>query len=297
MNKDYQERIDTYLHGEMTANQRYLFESELEENEELRKEYWLTQSIVKALANRNRKLDLMKQWSEELKNEQNINSVVGLYPYKRQRQGIAYIPPSKSGAYNNLWKNKVPSNGERHNNIYAACTEPQINVKRATGIAKTKFRIRKWIFEAVIVACMVIGIYVVKSVFFVSSPSNGNYIMPDFGSGILYNAHNSDILLIDSLIAGNQYAIALSSVDSLVNETIEQLKAYEEKDSLTEKDIYNVELNRANLYELEWRQIHLLLALNKKEEAIPLLLRFSSQDGMYKYEADSLLKTLKVRSY
>ena len=247
MYKDNQERIDAYLRGEMDFKQKQLFENELSGNEELRNEYLMTKAIAKAIADRNEKLDLMRQWSEEDEMEEPL------------------VAASRATT--------------QKENIKVAAINP-------------KFRILKWAYGIGAAACIAVGIFVVKSIFFVSSPTDGNYMMPNFGTEAIYRAGNRDISLIDSLIAGKQYTFALSSVDSLINETNKHLKSYETKDSLSERDRYKIELYEADLYELEWRQIHLLLVLDKKDEAIQRLIRFCSQDEEYKSEADSLLNTL-----
>lgn len=250
MYKDNQERIDAYLRGEMTADQRHLFESEMEVNEELRNEYWLTKAIVNAIADRQEKLKFMRRWSEEDEMEE---------PY-----------------------------------MAAACAAAERRIDQKVAAINPKFRILRWVYGIGAAACIAVGIFAVKSIFFASAPTDGNYMMPDFGTEAIYRAGNSDISSVDSLIAGKQYALALSSVDSFINETNEYLKGYEETDSMTERDRYKIELNKGYLYELEWRKIHLLLALNKKDDAMRRLIRFSPQEGAYKTKADSLLETLKL---
>lgn len=249
MHKDNQERIDAYLRGEMNTEQKRLFRNELADNEELRKEYLLTKSIVKALCDREEKIDLMKQWSEEEEED-------------------------------------VPM-------VAAACAATQRTDMKVVSI-NPKFRILKWVYGIGAAACIAVGIFAIKSLFFTTSSSDGRYMMPNFSAEAIYRSSNSDLSSLDSLITTKNYAAALSSVDLLINEADKQLQVYEAKDSLTERDEYKIEQYKANLYELEWRKIHLLLALDKKEEAIHRLIRFSSQDGAYRFEADSLLKTLKT---
>lgn len=283
MYKDNQNRIDAYLRGEMNIEQKQLFENELADNEELREDYLLTKSIVNALRDRKEKLDLIKQWSREIEDEyNNRHRVADIAPSWTERRGVACTPtPRQKKEY-------------EYKNEYAACPAPQRDENRKVAAINPKYRILKWIYGIGAAACVAVGFFAVKSLFYTTSSSEGNYMMPNFGAEAIYRSGNSDLSSLDSLITAKNYATALSSVDSLINETNKQLQVYETKDSLTERDEYKVEQYKADLYEMEWRKIHLLLALSKKDEAIRYLIQFSSQEGMYKFEADSLLETLNT---
>ena len=116
--------------------------------------------------------------------------------------------------------------------------------------------------------------------------------MPDFSQETYYRGGNSDIEMLDSVISSRDYAKALALSNSLINENRLEIAQYEQKDSLTVKDSYRKLQYENNLYDLEWRRINLLLALNQKEEAMSILKEFIYKDGAYKTEADSILKTL-----
>lgn len=67
MYKDNQERVDAYLRGEMDAESRSKFESNLKSDEALSKVYCETKAIADAIADRKQKLEMMARWDEEEK--------------------------------------------------------------------------------------------------------------------------------------------------------------------------------------------------------------------------------------
>ena len=66
MYKDNQDRIDAYLRGEMTSEERFEFEKDKDTNMALRQEYLETKAIADALADRKEKLDMMAHWDMEV---------------------------------------------------------------------------------------------------------------------------------------------------------------------------------------------------------------------------------------
>lgn len=62
-----QELIDRYIRGEMTADERLAFEKQLTEDEELYEMHKYTAKVSKAVKDRNEKLEKIKQWEQEHK--------------------------------------------------------------------------------------------------------------------------------------------------------------------------------------------------------------------------------------
>lgn len=60
-----QDRIDSYIRGEMTAAERSMFVSELSSNPELRKEYELTKSIANSISDRAKKKEQILAWKKK----------------------------------------------------------------------------------------------------------------------------------------------------------------------------------------------------------------------------------------
>lgn len=67
MYKDNQERVDAYLRGEMNLAEKRKFESDIESDLHLKKDYIETKAISDALADRQRKLSQMAEWESEEK--------------------------------------------------------------------------------------------------------------------------------------------------------------------------------------------------------------------------------------
>lgn len=65
MYKDNQERVDAYIRGEMNADEKRQFESDLRSDSVLGKTYSKTKAISDAIADRKEKLNLMAEWDKE----------------------------------------------------------------------------------------------------------------------------------------------------------------------------------------------------------------------------------------
>lgn len=150
--------------------------------------------------------------------------------------------------------------------------------------------IRRWTIGMSAAACLVLGFFAIRPMF-TSSPVS-DFVMPDFGNEIYYRGGDSSLEFIDSLIKTKDYEYALARLDSLSYDYNNELKKYEEKDALTEKEEYELEAYKAALAELSWRRANLLLTLGKTEEAKENLKRMVISKGFYAEPADSLLKTL-----
>lgn len=231
MYKDNQDRIDAYLRGEMTSEERFEFEKDKDTNMALRQEYLETKAIADALADRKEKLDMMAHWD----------------------------------------------------------MEEELRLK----ILHRRMLIRRWTIGFSAAACLAIGFFAVRPMFLTTTSVPGNnFVMPDFSQETYYRGGNSDIEMLDSVISSRDYAKALALSNSLINENRLEIAQYEQKDSLTVKDSYRKLQYENNLYDLEWRRVNLLLALNQKEEAKALLKEFVYKEGVYKNKADSIFKTL-----
>lgn len=66
MNETKQDLIDRYLRGEMNAEEKSAFESQLAVDAELREQYDFTAKTIEALKSRKDKLKSISRWNEEL---------------------------------------------------------------------------------------------------------------------------------------------------------------------------------------------------------------------------------------
>ncbi len=231
MYKDNQDRIDAYLRGEMTSDERAEFEKDINADAALRQEYLETKAISNAIADRKEKLTQMSRWDME----ENLRLKI------------------------------------RHRRML---------IRRCTiGFSAA--------------ACLAVGFFAVRPMFLMTSSVPGdNCSMPDFSQEAYYRGGNYDTERLDSIIRSQDYTKALAFTDSLIKENRLLIEKYEQIDSMTKKDSYHKLQYEDNLYILKWKKVNLLLSLNKKEEAKPILKEFVYNDGAYKAEADSILKTL-----
>ena len=65
MDNMMQDRIDSYIRGEMTAAERSMFSSELSTNPELRKEFELTRRIANSISDRAKKKEQIQAWKNK----------------------------------------------------------------------------------------------------------------------------------------------------------------------------------------------------------------------------------------
>ena len=65
MDNMMQDRIDSYIRGEMTAAERSMFTSELSTNQELRKEFELTKRIANSISDRAKKKEQILAWKKK----------------------------------------------------------------------------------------------------------------------------------------------------------------------------------------------------------------------------------------
>lgn len=65
MDNMMQDRIDSYIRGEMTATERSMFASELSSNSELRKEFELTRKIANSISDRAKKKEQIQAWKKK----------------------------------------------------------------------------------------------------------------------------------------------------------------------------------------------------------------------------------------
>lgn len=154
--------------------------------------------------------------------------------------------------------------------------------------------IRRWSIGVSAAACIAVGFFAIRPMFMTTSPAPGSdFAMPNFGTESYHRGGDSSLEYLDSLITVKDYDKALACADSLIVDYNQELKNFESKDSLTEKDEYDMEMCEESLTDLEWRRANLLVAMGKTEEAKSCLKHIIEDDIFYKEQADSLLKTLK----
>ncbi len=74
MNIQYQDRIDDYILGRMSATDRKLFEEQVAADPELADQLKYTQQLQAAIKSRKQKLDMMEEWANEESGEESTTS-------------------------------------------------------------------------------------------------------------------------------------------------------------------------------------------------------------------------------
>lgn len=159
-------------------------------------------------------------------------------------------------------------------------------------LSRRRNNIRRWTIGMSAAACIAIGFFAIRPMFRTTSSPTSDFTMPNFGNEIYYRGGDSSMELLDSIISAKDYEHALVRVDSLLLDYNNELTQYEGKDSLTEKEEYELEACKESLDELYWRQANLLMALGKTEEAKECLKSMVDSGGYHQEPADSLLRTL-----
>lgn len=153
--------------------------------------------------------------------------------------------------------------------------------------------IRRWTIGVSAAACIAVGFFAIRPMFKTIFPEPGSdFVMPSFGNDAYYRGGDSSMEILDSIINAKDYEQALVRVDSLLLDYNSELKQYGGKDSITEKEEYEMEACKEGLDELNWRRANLLLALDKTKEAQECLKSMVDSGSYYQEPADSLLQTL-----
>ena len=72
MDNKLQDRIDDYVLGRMSEDDKILFEKELETNVELREQYNYTKLVKESVCEQAMLDELMEQWDEEIEQERTV---------------------------------------------------------------------------------------------------------------------------------------------------------------------------------------------------------------------------------
>ncbi len=103
-------------------------------------------------------------------------------------------------------------------------------------LIRRRNNIRRWTIGMSVAACIAVGFFTILPMFMTTSSTTTDFIMPNFGNEVYYRSGDSSIELLDSIINIKDYELALGRVDSLLIDFNNELKQYEGKNSLTEKE-------------------------------------------------------------
>lgn len=119
------------------------------------------------------------------------------------------------------------------------------------------------------------------------------YDQPAFDSpAVLYRSADNGIPEIDNMIKSGQYSSALERVEELwclYDSDLNTLKAVK---SPTEEQAYEQAVTEEIIYNLGWRKINLLIALDRPGDAIPLIRDYRFKIGPHQKDAHELWRRL-----
>lgn len=259
MENNYQERIDAYIRNEMSGKERIAFEHDLKSDAKLAEEYYMTLRIVEGLSSRQEKKRIMDEWQNDIEMEREEDS--GLNRISKIFKGRTILSEADETS---LDMDMMP--------------EPKF-----TGNKRGRIKRIMWVAGIGIAACIAICVILIW-------PPGSDFVSPEIGDQSAIFRGNAGYERIDELINLQKYDMAMSVIDSVEAEyksTYDSL-AVSADDGMTEEEAYLKQRTVLGLYEISWRKINVLIALDRVAEAKALLEYFRQTEGCYKAEADSL---------
>lgn len=94
MKQEYQDRIDAYLLGRMSEDEKFTFEKEVSQNDELKEQLEFAKSVHTAIVSRNKKIAEIREWGkayQEYREERKVATIKPMRRYFYWLSGIAAI--------------------------------------------------------------------------------------------------------------------------------------------------------------------------------------------------------------
>jgi len=95
MKQEYQDRIDAYLLGRMSEDEKFTFEKEVSQNDELKEQLEFAKSVHTAIVSRNKKIAEIKEWGkayqEKRVEEHKVTTIKPMRRYIYWLSGIAAV--------------------------------------------------------------------------------------------------------------------------------------------------------------------------------------------------------------
>lgn len=163
--------------------------------------------------------------------------------------------------------------------------------KTAMPRSGSTHRIFSWIAFIGIAACLLVGVFLIHPVYD-STISDVSMSAPPLSNSYrgTFSTHE-----IQNLITQGKNEQALTLIDSLEENYKMEAMQYHGKDSLTDEEAYELQVNALATYELEWLRIKALIGDKQYEKALSALDKYRMQEGDYQEKADSLWNKVKKR--
>lgn len=156
---------------------------------------------------------------------------------------------------------------------------------------KARYRRRRRLRIAITSAAAAVAMLAGLSAWLFFSRQQPDLPAPD-SSAILYRSADNGIPEIDSMITSGQYSSALDRVNQLCDRYDSDINAFKAVESPTEEQAYEQALTEEIVYNLGWRKINLLIALDRDDEALPLIREYRFKIGPHQKDAHELWRKL-----
>lgn len=292
MNDKIQDMIDRYIHVEMTAEERKVFEKLLETNSELREKFEFTKTLKDVMTSRERKKKLFTQWEEEI----------------QQTQHSACAATSATG----------PDSDDNPQNTFT-------NSKGKSTKTQTKHNKKLWITSMTgVAAAFAIAFLLFRQA---SMPTSDDVALAsgisssesvnahDYNYLQAFNGHDETIEEILELLEKEDFEEALTKIEEAENsyndaeDHINKTAVNTTQDSIipaknstrnlgnsddkdkndSERLIDKSSDKKAHIEKLKWLKSIALIRLDRKTEATRLLKEIRQSGGKYSTKADSIL--------
>ncbi len=257
MDNKLQDRIDDYVLGCMSEDDKILFEKELETNVELREQYNYTKLVKESVCEQAMLDELMEQWDEEIEHERTMN-----------RELTSACSDIKYDA-----------------------VVPHLDV---ASKEESKPKRKIWYWVSGIAAVILVGLFVMNP--FNREPDivfSGNILSENTarGAGDLYEIqelikkgnYKEALALIEEYEKEMKMSelsdICYNVNDSVYDEMLEQLE-------------YERMQKKMRLDDLSWLKVYAYIGLGRNDDAKTLLEQIRKVPGEYKEKADSLYNVM-----
>ena len=261
MNIQYQDRIDDYVLGRMSATDRKLFEEQVAADPELADQLKYTQQLQAAIKSRKQKVDMMEEWANEESDEESTTSSTPAFRKKLYWvSGIAAILLIGFFFFNHLVLD------EGANNV--AQTTPNEDLS---------------------------NIHLKSSQNVVRGGKNNDAIDSLIAKGqydqALDKLQQFENELISSLPPKSQAILnsPKAAEDGLPD------KPSDNKDissDISEEEAYELALVEEQIDEFDWKRLQIYLKQNRKDDVLKLLDKIRKSESIYNQEADELYKRI-----
>lgn len=292
MNDKIQDMIDRYIHGEMTAEERKVFEKLLETKSELLEKFEFTKTLKDVITSRERKKKLFAQWEEEI----------------QQAQHSACAATSATGSDGGNKASNTFTNSTGKTSDTTTKHNKKLLITSMTGAAAA-FAIAFLLFEQASTPSP-------EDVGPASSISSSESVdTHDYNYLQAFNGHDEATAEILELLEKENFEEALTKIEEAENsyndaeDHINKTAVNTTQDSIitakssarnlgnsddkdkndSERLIDKSSSKKAHIEKLKWLKALTLIRLDRKTEAKRLLKEIRQSGGKYSTKADSIL--------